>query len=232
MSSGLGLALSLVTLVLTAGCTAGAGDGSSSPDATTAPPSQQSDSALPSCRDVWQPNARLPNRYSGCSLGPAVVSPALLACKDGGSFTCYRDRLYAVTGRRITSVNGDTSTDPRFARAYSECLGQGRSGSGDAGDQPSANPSPAPPVPTATVPGPSAYQDGHIWLTTELEGLDLPEVRAVQAQLNRIGIPVIVDGSFGPQTAAAVRQFQRFYGLTIDGIVGPETYTVLFQLGD
>ena len=232
MWRGMGLGLLLGTLVLTAGCTSGADDSSPSPSTTTSPPGQQADSGLPSCKQVWRPNARLPNRYSGCSLGASVVSPALLACKDGGSFTSYRDRLYAVTGRRITSVNGDTSTDPRYARAYSDCLGQGGGGSGDAGDQPSASPSPAPPVPTATVAGPSAYQDGHIWLTTEIEGLDLPEVRAVQAQLTRIGIPVIIDGSYGPQTAAAVRQFQRFYGLTIDGIVGPQTYTALFQLGD
>jgi peptidoglycan hydrolase-like protein with peptidoglycan-binding domain len=67
-------------------------------------------------------------------------------------------------------------------------------------------------------------------LTTELDGLDVPEVRAVQVQLNAVGYPVVVDGSYGPQTAAAVSEFQNAFGLYVDGIVGPETYAALFGL--
>ena len=52
----------------------------------------------------------------------------------------------------------------------------------------------------------------------------------VQTQLNAVGFPVVVDGSYGPQTAGAVSDFQAVYGLIVDGIVGPETYTALFQL--
>jgi hypothetical protein len=232
MRVGLALGIPLVTVVLTAGCTAGAGESSPSPNTATSSPRHQPTSTLPSCKEVWRPNARLPDGYSGCTTGSTVVPPALLACKDGGSFTSYRDLLYAVTGRRTTRVNGDVSTDLRYARAYSDCLGQADGDSSDEGDQPSANPAPATPAPTTTAPGPSAYQDGHIWLTTDLVGLDLPEVRAVQSQLNTMGFSVVVDGSYGPQTAGAVREFQRVYGLTIDGVVGPETYTAMFQFGD
>ncbi len=41
---------------------------------------------------------------------------------------------------------------------------------------------------------------------------------------------VAVDGVFGAQTEAAVKRFQRAYGLTVDGIVGPQTQAVLNSL--
>ncbi len=37
------------------------------------------------------------------------------------------------------------------------------------------------------------------------------------------GAPIAVDGSFGPLTDAATRQFQQSQGVTVDGFVGPET---------
>lgn len=41
---------------------------------------------------------------------------------------------------------------------------------------------------------------------------------------------VAVDGDFGPGTEAAVKRFQRAYGLTVDGIVGPQTQNALNAL--
>ena len=40
---------------------------------------------------------------------------------------------------------------------------------------------------------------------------------------------VTVDGVFGSGTAAAVRAFQRKYGLTVDGVVGQSTWTELYD---
>ena len=40
---------------------------------------------------------------------------------------------------------------------------------------------------------------------------------------------VTVDGVYGSGTAAAVRAFQRLYGLTVDGIVGLTTWTELYD---
>lgn len=39
--------------------------------------------------------------------------------------------------------------------------------------------------------------------------------------------PLVVDGAFGPATATAVREYQRRWGLTIDGVAGRETWSFL-----
>jgi len=46
------------------------------------------------------------------------------------------------------------------------------------------------------------------------------DVRQLQQMLASEGYKVTVDGKFGPQTGAPVRQFQKDHGLTVDGIVG------------
>lgn len=62
------------------------------------------------------------------------------------------------------------------------------------------------------------------------EGMSGREVEDLQTYLSLIGryyeqIPVIpVTGYFGPQTAAAVSEFQRLFGLTVNGAVGPLTW--------
>jgi peptidoglycan hydrolase-like protein with peptidoglycan-binding domain len=52
-------------------------------------------------------------------------------------------------------------------------------------------------------------------------------VPTLQHLLRERGHPVTVDGSFGPKTDAAVRDFQRQKGLAVDGIVGPKTWGAL-----
>ena len=63
------------------------------------------------------------------------------------------------------------------------------------------------------------------------------DVRTVQIRLNRISanypaIPKIYppDGVFGLSTENAVREFQRVFDLTADGIVGPATWYKILQL--
>ncbi len=52
-------------------------------------------------------------------------------------------------------------------------------------------------------------------------------VAALQDVLNRLGYNITVDGIFGAQTYAVVRDFQMKKGLVVDGIVGPGTLAAL-----
>lgn len=64
-----------------------------------------------------------------------------------------------------------------------------------------------------------------------MSGSDVAEVQSV---LNRAGFSAgAADGAFGPRTREAVIRFQRRFGLTPDGVVGPATWRVLerFLLG-
>lgn len=57
------------------------------------------------------------------------------------------------------------------------------------------------------------------------------DVRALQDRLSALGFHHgRVDGIFGPETAASVREFQRNYGMPSDGIVGDATVRALAGL--
>lgn len=54
------------------------------------------------------------------------------------------------------------------------------------------------------------------------------DVRLCQSKLSQWGYyKGSVDGVYGSETARAVREFQRKNGLTVDGVVGPETWAAL-----
>lgn len=53
------------------------------------------------------------------------------------------------------------------------------------------------------------------------------EVQALQKLLVQDGLSLTVDGSFGPDTESALKQFQSEQGLIDDGIAGPLTWAAL-----
>lgn len=77
----------------------------------------------------------------------------------------------------------------------------------------------------------------------EIEDVDLriigrgsrgKDVEFVQGILDDLGYDLGshgIDGKFGPDTANAVKEYQRENHLKVDGIVGPETYNSLFSVG-
>ncbi len=79
--------------------------------------------------------------------------------------------------------------------------------------------------PQATPPPPPswAYWPGTP-LSTRHRKDYRPDVELVQRSLNDWGYNLAPDGHYGPQTRSAVSDFQRSYGLQVDGWVGEETW--------
>jgi g-D-glutamyl-meso-diaminopimelate peptidase len=68
-------------------------------------------------------------------------------------------------------------------------------------------------------------------METLSQGSTGPNVMLIQSLLNSLGYNAgAVDGGFGPGTRQAVIRFQRDYGLTPDGVVGPATWAVMERL--
>ncbi len=77
--------------------------------------------------------------------------------------------------------------------------------------------------------------------TVEREPGNLPTLRLgdtgeyvafLQKRLNIWGTSLVVDGIFGAATEEAVKKFQTQYNLTVDGIVGTQTWTSLLTVED
>lgn len=89
-----------------------------------------------------------------------------------------------------------------------------------------AAPAPVPSAPTAPGVANPVLQYGSFG----------PAVSELQRDLNRIfpsypGLPLVVDGDYGPRTELAVREFQRRVGLAADGVVGPLTWAQFAKYG-
>lgn len=75
----------------------------------------------------------------------------------------------------------------------------------------------------------------YTWPRTLSQGASGEDVR--QLQIRVAGYPgynavLSLDGAFGPATKAAVTRFQQAYGLSADGIAGPQTFAKLYDLQD
>lgn len=86
------------------------------------------------------------------------------------------------------------------------------------------------PGPTPPEPPPAGGTVINVTVTTIRLGDEGGWVRKAQSLLTTFGQDIPVDGDFGPTTDAAVRAVQAFLGLTVDGVVGPQTWGVLMNL--
>ena len=73
------------------------------------------------------------------------------------------------------------------------------------------------------------YDGGEVFVIhpTLKKGDTGDEVIYLQTLLCDVGESLAADGKFGAQTENAVKEFQRKYNLTVDGIVGPATWDAL-----
>lgn len=87
-----------------------------------------------------------------------------------------------------------------------------------------------PPSPPATA----ATGDGcYTWsrnLSSGMTGSDVTQLQIRVAGWAGYRTNFAIDGSYGPATTTAVRNFQAAYGLTADGLAGPQTLGKLVEL--
>jgi len=83
-------------------------------------------------------------------------------------------------------------------------------------------------TPTDPAPSPTPPATPRLLFLTEppMTGAD---VKQIQTALVKAGAPLTVDGIFGSATKQAVEWFQRFNGLSVDGVVGEATRSRLLQ---
>jgi hypothetical protein len=60
-------------------------------------------------------------------------------------------------------------------------------------------------------------------------GLQGTDVKELQQSLQQVGYKLAIDGKFGRETLSAVANFQSWWGLGIDGVVGPKTRAAIQQ---
>lgn len=88
-----------------------------------------------------------------------------------------------------------------------------------------------PPVKPPVTPPPTSGVK-YVQATVKLGDVSA-DVYAVQAIIKlKAGQSTQVDGAFGSATDTGVKNVQKFFGLTVDGIVGPKTWAILNYLAN
>ncbi|MGK5500032.1 D-Ala-D-Ala carboxypeptidase family metallohydrolase [Streptomyces sp. URMC 125] len=90
-------------------------------------------------------------------------------------------------------------------------------------------------VGTVTTAGTAHADECYTWNRTLSQGMSGSDVAELQIRVS--GYPgyggvLAIDGSYGPATAAAVKRFQAAYGLSADGVAGPQTFSKIYALQD
>jgi len=97
---------------------------------------------------------------------------------------------------------------------------------------PTSPPAPAPPTTQPNPPRPVSMNVNMTPLSRAGTPGPLGHVETMQTLLNlHVGSTIDTDGYFGPQTDKAVRGWQAWHRLTVDGLVGPQTWRSLIEAG-
>ncbi len=86
---------------------------------------------------------------------------------------------------------------------------------------------PAAPLPAMAAVVPSATTPAYLTVTLRKGNPYRSQNKILQRRLNALGSSLVVDGSFGNKTLAAVKKFQSAKRLKVDGVVGPITRKAL-----
>lgn len=65
-----------------------------------------------------------------------------------------------------------------------------------------------------------------------MSGADVREPQIRISGYPEFGGVIALDGAYGPATKAAATRFQQAYGLSADGIAGPQTFDKIYELQD
>lgn len=154
----------------------------------------------------WQDNGIGDNRGGADHVG--IVEKV-----SGGKITVIEGNYKNGVNRRTLSVNG------LYIRGYGV----------PKYDKETAEKPASTPTSTTTPKGETTV---NIELTVLKKGAKGEQVKALQRMLYAMGYDLgasKVDGDFGSKTDAAVRAFQKKHGLTVDGIVGKNTWEKLLK---
>lgn len=166
------------------------------------------------------------------SLGACMVwrkGPTLNG-GDGAGHVAIVEQILSPT-RIVTSESGYGVATPFWTKTRDK--GDGNWGAGAGYTFLGFIRNPAVTGTDVTAPA-AAKEDGDLRLPVLCSGNKSETVRAMQALLTGYGISVGasgLDGSFGPATSAALKQYQTSHGLDPDGVCGPKTWAKLLGMG-
>jgi len=143
-----------------------------------------------------------------CAAEAAHLRAFLGYCRKCGLVGALRNRDWASFAR---GYNGSGQVD-HYAAVLAAAYARHRAQPGSAQAQP------------GSTPGQSGTVQGQPVLHLLSRGDD---VKRLQELLVKAGAQLTPDGDFGPQTEAAVRQFQIDHDLDPDGVVGGQTWAAL-----
>lgn len=164
----------------------------------------------------------LPLILSGCYVEPNNISTGNQG-RNNLNFPEYQPTTSAPTNAPVTTPYTAPTINTGVVSLPTSNTGNVNNWTTPAASLPTVPKVTSVPVTPPPTTAPTATPQGSLKLGSTGE-----DVRTVQRKLKELGFyKGSVDGDFGEGTEAAVKAFQKQYGLTVDGKVGPNTLAKL-----